>query len=131
MSQLEFADDVLARIRERGGPFNERAYLFVLAALEHCQNLLPHRRHVSGEELACACRDFAIDQYGLLSRTVLEHWGLRGTGDIGRIVFTLIEVGLLKAQDNDRPEDFDSVYAFQEAFEAEYPWGAWREEWRD
>ena len=131
MSQLDFADDVLARIRERGGPFNERAYLFVLAALEHCQNLLPNRRHVSGEELACACRDFAIEQYGLLSRTVLEHWGLRGTGDIGRIVFTLIEVGLLKAQDNDRPEDFDSVYAFHVAFEAEYPWGAWREEWRD
>jgi len=131
VSQLEFADDVLARIRERGGPFNERAYLFVLAALEHCQNQLPQRRHVSGEELACACRDFALEQYGLLSRTVLEHWGLKGTGDIGRIVFTLIEVGLLKAQDNDRPEDFESVYAFHEAFEAEYPWGAWREEWRD
>lgn len=130
MSQLEFADDVLARIRERSGQYDERAYLFVLASLEHLQGRLEQRRHVSGEELAHACRDFALDQYGLLARTVLEHWGLRMTADIGAIVFTLIEVGLLKAQDNDRVEDFEGVYGFADAFGAEYPWGAWREECR-
>ena len=130
MSQLDFADDVLARIRERSGRYDERAYLFVLAALEHLQRRLDKRRHVSGEELACACRDFALEQYGLLSRTVLEHWGMGETADIGRIVFTLIDVGLLKAQDNDRPEDFEGVYVFADAFEAEYPWNAWREAWR-
>jgi uncharacterized repeat protein (TIGR04138 family) len=128
VSQLEFADDVLARIRERNGPYDERAYLFVLASLEHLQNRLTERRHVSGEELARACRDFALDQYGLLSRAVLEYWGICHTGDFGRIVFTLIEVGLLKAQESDRPEDFEGVYGFVEAFERGYPWGAWREE---
>lgn len=128
MSQLEFADDVLARIRDRSGRFDERAYLFVLAALEYAQARLPERRHVSGEELAHACRDFALEQYGLLARTVLEHWGIAATSDIGEIVFTLIAVGLLKAQDSDRPEDFAGVYAFREAFEAAYPWGAWRED---
>lgn len=128
MSQLEFADDVLARIRERAGPYDLRAYLFVLAALEHLQGRLDQRRHVSGDELAHGCRDLAIEQYGLLSRTVLEHWGIRATGDIGRIVFTLIDVGLLKAQDSDRLEDFAEVFAFGAAFEAEYPWGAWRDD---
>jgi uncharacterized repeat protein (TIGR04138 family) len=126
MSQLDFADDVLARIRERSGRYDERAYLFVLAALEHLQGRLPERRHVSGEELAMACRDFALEQYGLLARHVLEFWGIRATGDFGTIVFTLIEVGLLKAQEDDRPEDFDDVFAFRQAFEADYPWGAWR-----
>ncbi len=58
---------------------------------------------------------------------MLEHWGITCTGDIGTIVFTLIEVGLLRAQDSDRPEDFHGVYAFAEAFEAGYPWNAWRE----
>ena len=130
MSQLDFADDVLARIRERSGPYDERAYQFVLAALEHLQHQLTQRRHVTGEELACACRDFALEQYGLLSRTVLEHWGIQGTGDFGRIVFILIEVGMLKAQESDRPEDFEGVFVFADAFEAEYPWGAWREECR-
>jgi uncharacterized repeat protein (TIGR04138 family) len=129
VSQLDFADDVLARIRERSGPYDARAYLFVLAALERLQRRLDQRRHVSGEELAVACRDFALEQYGLLSRTVLEHWGLAHTGDIGRIVFTLIDVGLLKAQDDDRPEDFEGVYVFADAFEADYPWNSWREEW--
>ena len=128
MSQLEFADDVLARIRERAGRYNERAFLFVLAALEDLQARLQARRHVSGEELAHACRDFALGQYGLLSRTVLEHWGIRSTADIGAIVFTLIDVGLLKAQERDRVEDFEEVYAFGKAFEAEYPWGAWRQD---
>lgn len=128
MSQLGFADDVLARIRDRASRFDERAYVFVLAALEHLQASLPQRRHVSGEELAVACRDFARQQYGLLSRTVLEYWGICSTADIGTIVFTLIDLGLLKAQQTDRPEDFRSVYAFAEAFDSDYPWGAWREE---
>jgi uncharacterized repeat protein (TIGR04138 family) len=128
MSQLDFADDVLARIRERAGPYDLRAFLFVLAALEHLQGRLTERRHVTGDELARACRDFALTQYGLLSRTVLEHWGITETGDIGRIVFTLIDVGLLKAQETDSLDDFAGVYAFADAFEADYPWGAWRDE---
>ena len=126
MSQLDFADDVLARLRERGGRYDERAYLFVLAALEHLQSRLPERRHVSGEELARGCRDFAIEQYGLLARHVLEHWGITSTGDIGSIVFTLIGLGLLKAQESDRVEDFNRVFVFADAFEADYPWGAWK-----
>ena len=118
MSQLEFADDVLARIRERDGRFDERAYVFVLAALEQLQARLPQRRHVSGEELALACRDLAIEQYGLLARSVLEHWGIGCTADFGTIVFTLIEVGMLRKQETDRVEDFADVYAFAHAFEA-------------
>jgi len=126
MSQLNFADDVLARLREREERYEERAYLFVLAALEDLQRELPARRHVSGEELAHACRDLALAQYGLLSRAVLEYWGITSTADIGAIVFALVDVGLLRTQESDRLEDFAGVFAFNEAFEAEYPWGAWR-----
>lgn len=128
LSQVDFADDVIGRIRDRAGPYDVRAYLFVLAALERLQGRLPERRHVNGEELAHACRDFALEQYGLLSRTVLEHWGVRATDDIGRMVFTLIDVGLLKAQETDRLEDFRAVFAFRDAFEARYPWGSWHED---
>ncbi len=130
MSQLEFADDVMARIRDRAGRYDERAYLFVLAALEHFQGRLPERRHVSGEELTHACRDFALEQYGLLARTVLEHWGIAATSDFGEIVFTLIDVGMLKAQETDRLEDFIGLFAFADAFDAGYPWDAWREDLR-
>ena len=54
MNELQFADDVLARIRARGGQYHERGYLFVLATIEYLQSRLEARRHVSGAELAWA-----------------------------------------------------------------------------
>ena len=122
MNQLQFADDVMARIRARGGHYDERAYLFVLATVEFLQTRLPVRRHVSGAELAGACRDLALEQFGLLARQVLEHWGVTRTEDLGRVVFTLVEVGLLVTQPGDREEDFAGVYDFQEAFTDAYTW---------
>ena len=124
MSQLDFADELLARIGPRAGRFSPRAFLFVLAALEHRQQRLPERRHVSGGELAHACRELALEQYGLLARTVLEHWGIATTADIGEIVYALIDAGLLVRQPEDRQEDFADVYAFEHAFEREYAWGS-------
>ncbi|MDQ2669601.1 MAG: hypothetical protein M3Y31_03140 [Gemmatimonadota bacterium] len=121
MNELQFADDVLARIRACDDRYHERAYLFVLAAIEYLQGRLEFRRHVSGVELAWACRDFALRQFGLFAPQVFEYWGLRGTGDIGRIVFTLVEVGLLSTQPGDRVEDFDDVFDFGDEFDA-YEW---------
>lgn len=126
--QLDFAHDVLERIRARAGRYHERAFLFVLAALEYRQASLPERRHLSGEELSHACREFALEQYGLLARTVLEHWGIRTTADFGAIVYALIDAGLLVRREEDREEDFHDVYAFSDAFEHGYPWNAWRED---
>ena len=122
MNELQFADDVMARIRARGGRYDERAYLFVLATVEFLQSRLTVRRHVSGAELAVACRDLALTQFGLLARQVLEHWGITRTEDLGRVVFTLVEVGLLVTQPGDREEDFAGVYDFQEAFSDTYAW---------
>ena len=122
MNELQFADDVMARIRARGGRYDERAYLFVLATVEFLQSRLSVRRHVSGAELAVACRDLALAQFGLLARQVLEHWGITRTEDLGRVVFTLVEVGLLVTQPGDREEDFAGVYDFQEAFSDTYAW---------
>jgi uncharacterized repeat protein (TIGR04138 family) len=122
MNDLCFAGDVLEKIRRRGDRYDERAYLFVLASIEFLQSRLPERRHVSGPELTIACRDFALEQYGLLARTVLEHWGIRGTGDFGKIVYALVEIGFLVTQPGDRVEDFHDVYAFEQAFGDAYVW---------
>ena len=122
MNELQLADDVMARIRARGGQYHERAYLFVLATIEFLQNRLEVRRHVSGPELAWACRDFAQQQFGLLAQGVLTHWGITRTEDIGRIVFTLVEVGLLVTQPGDTESDFEGVYQFADAFGDSYEW---------
>lgn len=114
--------DALSQILERDGRYHERGVLFVLAALEYAQGRLPARRHLSGQELAWACRDFALDQFGLLAPTVLRYWGIGATEDLGRIVYHLIDAGLLARQPSDRIEDFDGVFSFDQVFTTGYRW---------
>ena len=127
MNELQLADDVMARIRARGGQYHERAYLFVLATIEFLQTRLEVRRHVSAPELAWACRDFAQQQFGLLAAGVLAHWGISRTEDIGRIVFTLVDIGLLVTQAGDAESDFEGVYQFADVFGDSYEWRGLRE----
>ena len=122
--QLAFRDGIMDRIRMRETRFHEHAYLFVLSALEFCQGRLPERRHITGAELARACRDLALDRYGVMARLVLDHWGIRQTDDIGDIVFALVDLGLLISQPNDSRDDFAAVFDFDQAFERDYPWNS-------
>jgi uncharacterized repeat protein (TIGR04138 family) len=119
--ELQFADGVLARLHARGGTrYDERAYLFLLEAIEYLQQRLDARRHVSGHELSWACRDLALERFGLVARTVLECWGVKTTADFGRIVYALVDVGLLSTQEGDQLSDFDGVYQFPAAFDESY-----------
>lgn len=122
MAELAFRDGIMDQIRMRERRFHEHAYLFVLTGLEYCQSRLTERRHIAGRELAAACRDLAIARYGVLARLVLQHWGIRSTGDIGDVVFTLVELNLLISQPTDSRDDFLAVYEFDDAFEDNYPW---------
>ena len=112
------------RIRLREQRFDERAYLFVLGALEYCQQRLPERRHITGRELALSCRDLALDRFGVLARIVLESCGIRSSSDIGDVVFTLVELDLLMSQASDTRAEFVDVFDFDQAFERDYPWCA-------
>jgi uncharacterized repeat protein (TIGR04138 family) len=104
------------------GSWTGSAYLFVLAALEFCQQRLDERRHINGRELALACRDLALDRYGVMAGLVLDHWGVRSSADIGAVVFTLVDLGLLMSQPTDTRDEFAEVFDFGQAFEREYPW---------
>jgi uncharacterized repeat protein (TIGR04138 family) len=122
LAELAFRDGIMDQIRLREPRFHESAYLFVLSALEFCQGRLTERRHITGRELSAACRDLALERYGVMARLVLEHWGVRATADIGDVVFTLVDLGLLISQPHDSRDDFADVYDFDQAFEREYPW---------
>ncbi len=122
MNELQLAEDIMSRIRARGGQYHERAYLFLLATIEFLQTRLEVRRHVTGSELAWACRDFAQQQFGLLAPVVLGHWGISRTEDFGRIVYTLVEAGLLVTQPGDSESDFEGVYQFADVFGNSYEW---------
>lgn len=118
------AREILTQLREREPRYDESAYLFLLAALRRCMEDLENPRHVSGPELAGSVRELALERFGPLARTVLEHWGIHSTGDLGEIVFLLVECGVLTKQPSDTREDFEDLYTFEEAFETEYPWAA-------
>ncbi len=115
--------DVLGRLVLRNPRYAEAAYVFVLEALHHRLLQLERPRHLSGAELAEAVRDLALERFGPLARTVLRHWGVHSTSDMGNVVFLLVESGILIKQPTDTPEDFEDLFSFEEAFETGYPWG--------
>lgn len=114
--------------------YQAEAYLFVFEALQYAQEVLglgasdpdPEpalddeevqvEKHVSGQELCGAIREYAIEQFGLMALTVLHQWGIRQTDDFGEIVFNLIEIGQMRKTENDRKEDFQNVFDFEEGF---------------
>lgn len=119
MSGILLDYGTLDRLRKRNPAYQDKAYPFLLSALHHVLQGLDEPRHISGRELALGVRDLAIERFGPLARTVLEHWGIRSTTDVGALVFALVECGILIKQEEDRPEDFKDVFDFDEAFETD------------
>lgn len=76
--------------------------------------------HISGPELLDGVRELAIQEFGLLTITVLRNWGIRSTDDFGRIVFDFIERGAMRKTERDQLADFFDVYDFEEVFDRDY-----------
>ena len=120
MEQLASYVKSLETLLARDNRYPLQAYGFVLATLNDAISRLEKPRHISGQELAEGFRRFALDQFGPMALTVLESWNLKSNEDLGALVFNLIEVGLLNKTPEDRLEDFEGLYGFQEAFGGPY-----------
>lgn len=122
----------ITELLRRDQRYHFEAYVFVGEALRHAQQSLgmgtefPNEdlpegqepeRHVTGQELCEAMRQYAHEQYGYLAKSVLNHWGLYSTSDFGELVFNLIELGEMRKSPHDRREDFDDVFDFDEGFQ--------------
>ena len=55
-----------------------------------------------------------------MAKTVLDFWGVRKCDDFGKIVFNLVERGVLGKTEQDKLEDFKGGYDFDEAFVKPY-----------
>ena len=122
MDGAVLADPIMDRLRRDYPSYHDTAYVFVLAGLQYTISRMGETRHITGRELAEGCRDLALDRYGLMARHVLSFWGIHCTRDLGEIVFALVDCGVLVKQDDDALADFEDVFAFQDAFERDYPW---------
>lgn len=115
-------DQMLRKIEEivsKDPGYKFEAYSFMMAGLHFTVSRLSKARHVSGRELCEGLRDYALDQFGPLARTVLEYWGIHKTQDFGKIVFNLIDAELLRKTEADTLKDFEGVYDFKKAFQYE------------
>ena len=123
-------DEKMMRLLKEDRRFTLESYRFVNSALLNAlkqnkkeeaalpKGLFPQTSfHLTGQELCCAVRDYALDQFGMLARTVLSDLGIKKTGDIGDIVFNLLEIGEMTKTDDDKREDFDDVFNLAEELE--------------
>ncbi len=117
-------DEVINEILELDPRYHYKAYTFVREGLDHTLKARKKNasaaRHVNGKELLEGIRDFALKEYGPMTKLVLEEWGIRECRDIGHIVFNLVEKGILGKSENDNIDDFADAYNFDDAFVKPY-----------
>jgi uncharacterized repeat protein (TIGR04138 family) len=129
-------DHPIARLIQEDRRYTLEAYVFIFEALHYAQNVLAmgaehvvepaeegeqqRERHVTGQELCEAIRRYALEQYGYMAKTVLNRWGIHGTGDFGEIVFNLIRVGQMRKTPEDTRVDFENIYDFDTAFRQDF-----------
>lgn len=98
------------------GVFRPDAYFFVLEAIEVAMASQEVRGHISGEYLLDWIRKMGQERFGVMAGEVFNAWGVHSTLDFGRIVFHLVEDGLLKKQQGDTLIDFLDGFEFDKAF---------------
>jgi len=110
----------VGEVAEEVGVYPLEAYDFVQAGLRytvgriHGDNPRKGDSHVSGQQLALGLRDYALSQWGKMASAVLQRWNITCTYDFGRIVFAMVEGGILHKTDDDNIEDFRNVFDFAE-----------------
>ena len=107
-------EDKIALILQRDDRYDADAYEFIGRAVEFAvSNRLGggnDSRHVSARELLEDIVVFAVREFGPFAEKVLRGWGITTSGDIGNIVYNMIRVKALSADDRDSREDFDTGF---------------------
>ncbi|MEM7306874.1 MAG: Minf_1886 family protein [Planctomycetota bacterium] len=118
--------DQIRLLAQKDGRYSPEAFRFLFEALELAIELAGKDqaqgsgRHVTGQEVLQGMRAHAERAFGPLAPHVWRSWGVHETIDWGRIVFLLVEAGLLNRQDSDTIDDFRAGFDFDEAFIQSY-----------
>ena len=126
-SEKPIREKSVQQVVEDVGLYPPEAYAFIQQGLTFTVQKLHGKqkdpkasRHVTGQDLCEGLRDVALAQWGRLARTVLRRWNITSTLDFGRMVFAMVDAGLMQKTDEDSIEDFRNVFDFRATFEAEY-----------
>ena len=120
MQEVNF-EEALEQILAKDARYHRESYLFVREALDYTQKLVGKQSpgkssHISGQQLLEGIRQFGMTQFGPMTMTVLQEWGVCECRDFGEIVFNMVEIGLLAKTEKDSRADFDGGYEFGDAF---------------
>ena len=108
------------------GHYSPEAFRFLFESLEHALVISGKvqaegaERHITGQELLNGMRVYARHIFGPLASQTWKSWGIRSSLDWGRIVFLLVDAGMLNRQETDKLEDFDQPFDFEKYFVEEY-----------
>jgi uncharacterized repeat protein (TIGR04138 family) len=129
MQEVRF-EEKLEQILVADSRYHRDAYMFLREALDVTQKQFAkeereaarqstqpqEEKHVTGQQLLLGIQQCALEQFGPMTITVLEEWGIRACQDFGNIVFNMVEFELLRKTDTDSRKDFEGGYDFEEAF---------------
>ncbi len=107
-------DQRIEKIVAEHPEFTPDACVFVSESVNHTVTKLAQLRHVSAMELLCGARELARVKFGAAAPGVLDKWGIRRASDFGKLVYLMIDAGILGASDGDKPEDFDVDFSFSQ-----------------
>ncbi len=126
MNSEEEIRDRLRQICRRDNRYALAAYTFVQSAVLFTQERMNREkserksRHIDGHELLQGIREYALEEFGPLAKTVFNDWGIYKTRDFGDIVFNMVGAHLLGARESDAITDFEDAYTFDDAFVAPF-----------
>lgn len=114
-------EEVLDLLVKKDPRYQRDGYFFLREALDHTQKMVGKAKkgeihHVTGQQLLSGIRDYALSQFGPMTLTVLEEWGIRSCEDFGEMVFNMVANNLLAKTEKDSREDFKGGYDFEDAF---------------
>ncbi len=122
----------IVELLQKDQRYHLEAYQFVREGLAYAQKVMkmpasrdegsenPQDHHLTGQQLCQAIKEYALDQYGFMAKTVLNSWGIHSTSDFGEIVYNLIRIKEMRKSKTDKREDFDNQYDFDEAFQPRF-----------
>lgn len=121
-NSAEHPQDKLYEILEKDPRYPLPAYAAIHKGLDYTMKMKQVIGHVDGQELAVGMAGYLKEEFGPFAKTLLNGWGIRSTLDFGRLVFNLVESGLMRKQETDSIEDFYEVYDFEAAFNEPFDW---------
>lgn len=75
---------------------------------------------VTAEQICVVAVEYAVRAYGLMARTILAKLGLRTTGDLGDVVYKMIDAGLIFPSEGETRADFDDVFDLGEELDRRF-----------